>query len=311
MNTFRQRSLAALSMVLSGIVPVLADQVAKDGEQQPAITDVRLKMSGSSSDTKGARTESREVMVTADKPGFIHLWHYFGDDPLVAPLLPNAEGTSYFRKVTYEARESGGQSGAAVFTYRIIAGAGEQEMTETVELWNHRHISYDDFAKGLRGIQDPSGICLRDVPLDLTPVDDEALLMEVTETATVCQVSWVLHVWHPTYPSKPELPSGLATMGVRIGCLIADSRDGGQKVGRISQRDGKFVANLRFDYGSVSGFDGVLIPEHAFDFEVRAFSGVLFPVNGVLTKNQDMMPFLLKQLRKDMKGKKWEAVLNE
>jgi hypothetical protein len=321
MNTFRHRSLAALSILLSGIVPILADQVTKDGEPQPAISDVRLKSSGSSGETKGARTESREVMITADKPGIVHLWHYYGDTPLAAPLLPSPDGTSYFRKVAYEALESGGQSGAAVFTYRIIAGPGEKEVTKTVELWNHRHIGYDDFAKGLRGIQDPSGTCLRGVPLDLTPVGDEALLMEVTETPAVSQVSpWIMHIWHPTYPSKPELPSGLMTMPVQIGYLITtsgDSKNGGnppdgQKVGRISQRDGKFVAHLSFQYGSsTTGFDGALIPERAVDFDMRAFSGAVWPVVGVLTTNRDMMPFLLKQLRKDMKGRKWEGTLNE
>ena len=141
MNTFYTPFYAALSLVFSGIGSVQADQPAKDGESQPAVTDVRLKMSSSSSNTKGGRTESREVMIVAEKPGFVHLWHYRGDEPLVAPLLPNPEGTSYFRKVSYEARESGGQSGAAVFNYQILAGPGEQQMTEAVELWNHRHIS--------------------------------------------------------------------------------------------------------------------------------------------------------------------------
>jgi len=271
---------------------------------------------------KGVTAGSRQVTVTPDKPGFIRLWHYFGDDPLVAPLLPNAEGTAYFRKVTYEARESGGQSGAAVFTYRIIASSGEQEMTETVELWNHRHISYDDFAKGLRGIQDPSGICLRGVPLDLTPVDGEALLMEITETPAVSQMSpWVMHIWHPTYhTTPPKLPSGLTTMGVQIGYLITtsgDSKNGGnppdgQKVGRISQRDGKLIANLSFKYGSsTTGFGGVIIPERPVDFPVKAFFSAVWPVVGVLTKDRDMMPFLLQQLRRDMKGRKWEGALNE
>jgi hypothetical protein len=261
-------------------------------------------------------------MITADKPGIVHLWHYYGDTPLAAPLLQSPDGTSYFRKVAYEARESGGQSGAAVFTYRIIAGPGEPEMTKTVELWNHRHISYDAFATGLRGIQDPSGICLRGVPLDLTPVDDEALLMEITETPAVSQMSpWVMHIWHPTYhTTAPKLPSGLTTMGVQIGYLIrtgGDSKNGGnpphgQKVGRISQRDGKFIGNLSFKYGtSTNWFSGVIVPERPIDFPVTASFSALWPVVGVLTKDRDMMPFLLQQLRRDMKGRKWEGALNE
>lgn len=321
MNTFKHCALVAISLLLAGMDPVMGEQVSKDGSEGPAPTDVQLKMSSTSSDIKGARIETREVMITADKPGIVHLWHYYGDTPLAAPLLPSPDGTSYFRKVAYEARESGGQSGAAVFIYRIIAGPGEKEVTKTVELWNHRHIGYDDFAKGLSGIQDPSGICLRGVPLDLTPVGNEALLMEVTETPAVSQVSpWIMHIWHPTYPSRPELPSGLMTMPVQIGYLITAPGDpenrvdppDGQKVGRISQRDGKFVANLTFKYGSTTtGFDGALIPERAVDFDMRAFFSAIHSVVGVLTTNRDMMPFLLKQLRKDMKGTKWEGTLNE
>lgn len=320
MNTFTHRSLAALSMVLSGIVPVLADQLAKDGEPQAAISEVQLKMSSASADTKGARTESREVMITADSPGFIHLWHYYGDDPLVVPLLPKAGGTSYFRKVAYEARESGGQSGAAVFIYRIIAGPGEKELTRTVELWNHRHISYDDFAKGLRGIQDPSGTCLRGVPLDLAPVGDEALLMEVTDAPRLQQSApWILKIWRPTYHGRTRLPEELVSLPVQVGYMIttpgaASNRANppdGQKLGRISQRSGKLVAHLQYQYGSLSVYDGELTLERPFEFDVRAFSGAIFRVVGVLTTQRDSMPFLLRQLRNDLKGTRWETLLNE
>lgn len=305
MNTFHRGFRAILSLLFFGTGSAKAEQ--------PASTDVRLKMSASSSNNKGSRSESREVMIVADKPGFVHLWNYYGDDPLVAPLLPGPEGTSYFRKVAYEAREAGGQSGAAAFTYRIIAGSGEKEPTETVELWDHRHISYDDFAKGLRGIEDPSGACLRGVPLDLTPLGDEALLMEVTDTPAVSrEMPWVLHIWHPTYPSRPELPSGLETLGVQIGYLITTPSSDGQKLGRISQRDGKFIAHLSYNYGSsTSGLNGAIIPERAVNFDVRGFCSVVMPVAGVLTTNQDMMPFLISQLRKDMKGNKWEGMLKE
>lgn len=306
---FKHRKLAALSMLLSGVLPVLADPESKNETEPPAPTDVRLKMSPSSSDTKGRRTETREVVITADKPGFVHLWHYEGDDPLVAPLLPNPEGTSYFRKVAYEARESGGQSGAAVFSYRFIAGPGEKELSETIELWNHRHISYDDFAKGLRDIQDPSGKCLRGVPLDLAPLGDEAFLMEVTDTpARPRPPQWVFHIWHPTYPGQPKLPSCVARGGVRIGYLI-EVGDDNQKLGRISQRDGKFIAHLKFEYGSSNGFDGAITPECPVDFEANAFSGFVLRVVGVLTES-DAMPFLIKQLRKDLHGSKWEGLLN-
>ena len=283
---------------------------AQAAPEAPASTDVRLKMSQSSTNTQGQRTETRELVITADKPGFVHLSHDEGVDPLVAPLLPSPEGNSYFRKVTYEVRESGGQSGAAVFTWRFIAGPGEKELSETVELWNHRHISYDDFAKGLREIQDPTGKCLRAVPLDLAPLGDGAFLMEVTDTPVRPRTPlWSFCIWHPTYSiGGTQLPSGVAGAGVKIGHLIETDH---QKLGRISQRDGKFIAHLTFDYGSYSGFDGEITPECPVDFEVRLAVGVEFPVVGVLTQEEgNMMPFLLKQLRKDLRGRKWEALLN-
>ena len=90
MNIFKYRALAALSLLLGGIVPVLGDEGSKDGGGLPALSDVRVKMSSSSSGTKGERIEFREVVITADKPGFVHLWHYYGDEPLTAPLLPRA-----------------------------------------------------------------------------------------------------------------------------------------------------------------------------------------------------------------------------
>ncbi len=292
------------------VVDLPGKQAAQAAPEAPAPTDVRLKMSSSSSDAKGKRTESREVVITAEKPGFVHLWHYEGGKPMVAPLLPSPDGASYCRKVAYEARESGGQSGDAVFTYRFIAGPGEKELGETVELWNHRHISYDDFAKGLREIQDPTGKCLRAVPLDLAPLGDEAFLMEVTDTpARPRPHQWAFHIWHPTYPGgNTQLPSSVAEAGVRIGYLITAQNDN-QKLGRISQRDGKFIAHLKFDYGSSNGFDGVITPECPVEFEAHAFSGFVLRVFGVLTEEPEAMPFLLKQLRKDLHGRKWESLI--
>ncbi len=303
------------------VVDLPGKQAAQAALEAPAPTDVRLKMSSSSSDATGKRTESRELVITGDKPGFVHLWHYEGGKPMVAPLLPSPDGASYCRKVAYDARESGGQFGDAVFTYQFIAGPGEKEQSETVELWNHRHISYDDFAKGLREIQDPTGMCLRAVPLDLAPLGDEAFLIEVTDTPEPPRPPhWALHIWHPTYSCGPTLPRGLATTGAQIGYLITTGGDShnkvnppdGQKVGRISQRDGKFIAYLDYTFGSsTTGFSGIITPECPVDFNTRVtFASAVFPVVGVLTQERDMMPFLLKQLRKDLRGRHLEDLLS-
>jgi hypothetical protein len=235
---------------------------------------------------------------------------------LVAPLLPAPDGKSYQRTVVYEARDSKG----GVFSYRIVPGPGEEERSATLELWNWRHVSYDEFVKGMRDAGDPSGRCLRGVALDLVPVQTEALLMAVTDGPKMSQAApWLLHIWHPTYHGS-ELPTALEQLSVQVGYLITTPGDtssktnppSGQKVGRISQRDGKLVAHLRYDFGtSSSGYDTEVTPEQPFKLEPRAFSGGIWPVVGVLSKEGDTMPFLLDQLKKDLKGTKWEAKLKE
>jgi len=303
------------AMLFCGTLSGVFAEPSPDKSAPQPETDVRVKVTIPAGEGKEI-AEIREAVITAEKPGFVHLWHYYGDKGLNAPLLPAPDGKSYQRTIIYEARDTKG----GVFSYRIVPGPGEVERATTVELWNWSHVSYGEFAKGMRDAGDPSGRCLRGVPLDLVPFQTEALLMEVTDGPEMSQMApWSLHLWHPTYYSMTKLPTALEQLSVQVGYLITTPGEtssktnppSGQKVGRVSQRDGKLVAHLRYEFGSSSGYDKEVTPEEPFKLEVRAFSGAIYPVVGVLSKEDDATPFLLDQLKKDMKGTKWEAKLKE
>ena len=95
---------------------------------------------------------------------------------------------------------------------------------------------------------------------------------------------------------------GLVTVVVRIGEMlttlgspenrpVSGVRDG-QRIGRISHRDGKFFASIQYDHHSTSMVDEFLTPEVPFRVKMYGFSGAIWPQIMVLSTKQDMTPFL-------------------
>src|SRR6185436_5492957 len=111
----------------------------------------------------------------------------------------------------------------------------------------------------------------------------------------------------PLHTTPPQLAAGLETVVVRIGEMLvtpgeadkmANGKRMGQRLGRISHRDGKFYASIRYDYRSTSMVDEFMTPEVAFAVKMYGFSGAIWPQFMVLTTKQDMMPFLKEEFFK-------------
>jgi hypothetical protein len=95
-------------MLFFGTLARVSAEPTPDKSPAPApVTDVRVKVTTPSGDTEETM-ELREAVITAEKPGFVHLWHYRDSNGLVAPLLPSPDGKSYQRTVVYEARNTRG-----------------------------------------------------------------------------------------------------------------------------------------------------------------------------------------------------------
>ncbi|WP_341403388.1 serine/threonine-protein kinase [Luteolibacter soli] len=272
------------------------------GKPAELTTDVRLELIEKTSVIDGDEArEVRQVAVIAEKPGFLHLWAD-GLDPLIVPLLPDASGKGYRRNLFY----SVGKAERPQLNYQVITDNTQKEAKDAVDLAN-QHITFDKIAKNFREIADPVGKCLRNVPLDLVHLGDYfdtgSLWLAVSDSDAPLQPEqWYLHIWHPTYYSEPpSLPAGLLTHGITIGAMI---KSNDQTVGRISQRDGRFMADLAFSRGSTSYFKGELKPEVPLEPTGVAFSGAIWPVRFVLTKKSEVIPFLEEQLKLDQQKRK-------
>jgi hypothetical protein len=151
----------------------------------------------------------------------------------------------------------------------------------------------------MRQIADPAGKCLRHLPLDLVHVGSDALLIAVTDSGQMPPPeNLYLHLWHPTYYNTPaQLPAGIDTMAPRIGYLIHGN---GQEAGRISQRDGRLMADLTYSFGLSQGsYRGPMILEQPVDPQTYGFSGGISPFRMVLSKQREVTPFLQKQVEED------------
>lgn len=267
-----------------------------------ATTDVHLELLEKTSVVDGDQArEGRQLAVISEKPGFLHFWAD-GHDPMVVPMLPEASGKSYRRNLIY----SVGKAERAVLHYRVITDNTQKEAEQAVDLAN-RHITFDQMAKSFREVADPVGKCLRNVPLDLVPLGDHAgsgsLWIAVSDTdAPLHPDPMYLHIWHPTYHTDPPaLPAGLATDVANIGEIMSH---GDKKIGRISQRDGRFMADLEFSHGSISYFKGELTPEVPVEPTGFAFSGAVWPVRFVLTRKPEVISFLEAQVKLDQQKRK-------
>ena len=265
-------------------------------QQLAAGTDVTLQLIEKSSHEDH---EVRQVGVSAAKPGFLHLWHESGPH-LVKPLLPDSTGrlsASIF--YVADARDP------AALTYQIN-GEGSPPRGQIP-------IKGDALSliREMREIRDPSGKCLRDVPLDIGFVNDRPLLLAVTFTPELpVTPPLYLHIWSPTlYTTPPTMPRGLDSVVVKIGEILTTPgqpqqyRQGvkeGQRLGRISQRDGGFCGNLQYDFGtSTAMLNDTLVLEQPVYVKNYSMSGGIFPVVMVLSEHGDMTEFLRRQVRID------------
>jgi hypothetical protein len=196
-------------------------------------------------------------------------------------------GYAYGLRVAYRLYESE----IPLFQYWIDGLPGERRSHE-VNL-SDRQVTFNEVATGLREIRDPVGACLRNMPYDLAPIGDSALLLAVTDTdASPSETPFFLHIWTPPFPSvtPPQPAQPLASVLVRIGEML-NSPDA-QRLGRISHRDGKFLASLRYTSRSTSMVDDFMTPEVPFRVKAYSISGAIWPQLMVLSTQRDMAPFL-------------------
>ncbi|MBK1882017.1 hypothetical protein JIN85_06295 [Luteolibacter pohnpeiensis] len=295
-------------LVASGIAFSTGELKGQEKTQQDTSISVHKK----ATELDGVRTDFREATIRSTKPGYVHLWHYVGDKPLVAPLVADEDGKGYHKTISYWAQDLNG----GVFNYQISPEGEETPLSVKVELWNHRHLSYSEFVENIDATEDPSGEVLRGIPLDLVPMQEGALLLAITDEPDLTQnAPFMLKIWRPTYGE--QLPAELVSQPVQIGYLITTPGEEnqkvnpptGQKLGRISQRSGKLIAHLNYQLGSHSVYDGELTLEQPFQFNIFASFGAIYPVVGVLTTERDSMPFLIDQMKSDLAGTKWEKHL--
>ena len=202
--------------------------------------------------------------------------------------------TRYRRNLFYVVSEAE----RPVLHYSVVTDNTQPKAEGSVDLAN-RHVSYEMISTSMRQIADPSGKCLRNLPLDLLHVGDAALLIAVTDDEKMPPPeNFYLHLWHATYyTTPPKLPAGIDTMVPRIGCLIYGQ---GQNPGRISQRDGRLMADINYNFGTSQGsYRGPMVLEQPVDPQGYGFSGAICRFRLVLSKQPEVTPFLQKQVDQD------------
>ncbi|WP_265594294.1 serine/threonine-protein kinase [Haloferula sp. BvORR071] len=253
-------------------------------------TDVRLELIEKTSVTEGEdKRQVRQVAIIAEKPGYLHFWIY-GREPLTVPLLPEADGKGYRRNLFYSVNAAE----RPVLYYSVITDNTQPKTADSLDLAN-LNISYETIAAEMCQIADPSGKCLRGLPLDLLLVGSAPLLIAVTDDEKMPEPEQLyLHIWHPTYYTEPpQLPAGLLTSGIRIGYPI---RSGEILVGRISQRDGRMIADLTYNSAT---YRGAMVPEQIVEPQFYWVSSILWNMHMVLSKQPEVTPFLLRQVDED------------
>ena len=271
---------------------------------QPA-SDVRLSVEEKTSYTEGTeRGENRTISIQADKPGYVHIWTP-GGKRFTEALYGNSQvahigfhsTTGFSSRVSYSLYQSEGP----VLAYWI-----RNEIRHLVELAK-QNLTYADVAKSLHEVRDPTGVCLRNTTYDLAPIGDSALLLAVTDTAEPPpETSFFLHIWQP--PLQREPARLFECIAVRIGeVLITPGEPGknagnkltGQRVGKISQRDGKYHASLQYSAGSTAMLNEPMTPEMPIAVSMHLISaGSMWPQFMLLSTKKDMTPFLKEEFFK-------------